>query len=189
MKILVVVDMQNDFITGSLGTPEAQAIVPNVKKKVEESVANGDIIVYTRDTHFVNYLETREGRKLPVEHCIVETDGWRIPDELLPPGDYDKYRIIDKFTFGSTDLAQFIRMALVNEWYDGAKYPNDIEEIELLGLCTDICVVSNALILKAEFYGNFDISVDATCCAGVTPETHEAALKTMEMCQINIKRG
>ena len=190
MKILVVVDMQNDFITGSLGTKEAQAIVPNVKKRVEEAVENGDIIIYTRDTHFSNYLETKEGQKLPVEHCIVETDGWRIPDELRPPVTYEKTFIVDKFTFGSTELPQAIRMALVNEWYDGAKYTvADIEEIELLGLCTDICVVSNALMLKAHFYGEFDISVDATCCAGVTPETHEAALKTMEMCQINVKRG
>ncbi len=188
MKILVVVDMQNDFITGSLGTPEAQAIVPNVKKKVEEAVKNGDLIIYTRDTHFVNYLETKEGQKLPVEHCIVETDGWSIPDELRPPVTYEKELIVDKFTFGSRDLPATIRRMLINKQYYGLTHASDIEEIELVGLCTDICVVSNALMLKAHFYGEYDISVDATCCAGVTPESHEAALKTMEMCQINIKR-
>lgn len=188
MKILVVVDMQNDFITGSLGTKEAQAIIPNVKKKIEEAVENGDPIIYTRDTHFVNYLETKEGRKLPVEHCIVETDGWRIPDELRPPVTYEKTLIVDKYTFGSTELPHTIRRATVDNWF-GFDLRKRLDEIELVGLCTDICVVSNALLLKADFYFDVDISVDATCCAGVTPETHEAALKTMEMCQINVKRG
>ena len=184
MKVLVVVDMQNDFITGSLGTKEAQAIVPNVKKKVEAAVQNGDIIIYTRDTHFVNYLDTREGKKLPVEHCIYRTPGWRIPDELLPPGDYAKMEIFDKYTFGSYDLPTVLRQIIFNSGHS-----LDCDEIELVGLCTDICVVSNALLFKSNFYNEYDISVDATCCAGVTPETHEAALKTMEMCQINVKRG
>lgn len=184
MKVLVVVDMQNDFIDGSLGTPEAQAIVPNVKKKVEKAVKNGDMIVYTRDTHFSNYLDTKEGKKLPVKHCITGKDGWRIPDELLPPTTYKNAHIFDKYTFGYNKLPAKIRNIMVN---------NDIweycTEIEVVGLCTDICVVSNALLLKSEFYEDFEISVDAACCAGVTPETHEAALKTMEMCQINVKRG
>jgi nicotinamidase-related amidase len=183
MKVLVVVDMQNDFITGSLGTPEAQAIVPNVKKKIEEAVKNGDQIIYTRDTHWDDYLESREGKKLPVEHCIRGTHGWQIPTELLPPDEYEKKYILDKETFGSEDLGWALR-ALVTA-------PNgdfNCDEIELVGLCTDICVVSNALLLKAGYYGKCEISVDATCCAGVTPETHEAALKTMEMCQINVKR-
>ena len=179
MKILVVVDMQNDFITGSLGTPEAQAIVPNVKKKINEAVKNGDLIVYTHDTHFSNYLDTRESKKLPVEHCIFNTEGWKIPEELKVPFTYKNVVMIDKFTFGSHDLPELLKR-------------NDLalscNEIELIGLCTDICVVSNALMLKAHFYESMEISVDATCCAGVTPETHEAALKTMEMCQINIKR-
>lgn len=183
MKMLIVVDMQNDFITGSLGTKEAVAIVPNVKKKVEEAVANGDIIIYTRDTHFNNYLHTKEGVKLPVEHCLQGTYGWRIPDELMPPEDYRKVEFFNKYTFGlhnlPTKLYEEYRM-----YFD----LNDITEIELVGLCSDICVVSNALLLKSWFYNRVDISVDATCCAGVTPETHEAALKTMEMCQINIKR-
>lgn len=179
MKILVVVDMQNDFITGSLGTPEAQAIVPKVKKKVEEAVKNGDLIIYTRDTHFDNYLDTREGKKLPVKHCIYKSEGWKIPDELMVPATYNRSDIFDKFTFGCQELPEYIKcsgLAL------------SCNEIELVGLCTDICVVSNALLLKANFYECMEISVDATCCAGVTPETHEAALKTMEMCQINVKR-
>lgn len=178
-KILVVVDMQHDFIDGSLGTPEAQAIVPNVKKKIDEAVKNGDLIIYTRDTHFENYLDTKEGKKLPVEHCIYQTDGWQIPNELMTPSTYKNTEILDKFTFGSSELPVLLHsnnMAL------------SCDEIELVGLCTDICVVSNALLLKAAFYESMDISVDATCCAGVTPETHEAALKTMEMCQINVKR-
>ena len=175
MKILVVVDMQNDFITGSLGTPEAQAIVPNVKKKIEEAAKNGDIIIYTKDTHFQNYLDTKEGKKLPVEHCLIDSDGWQIPDELLPPVGYTNTDTIEKYTFGSLLLVELLARI-------------DCDEIELCGLCTDICVVSNALLLKARLYNDKEISVDATCCAGVTPESHEAALKTMEMCQINVKR-
>lgn len=179
MKILVVVDMQNDFITGSLGTPEAQAIVPNVKKKINDAVANGDYIIYTRDTHDEDYLETNEGKKLPVEHCIHKTYGWGIRNELMIPADYENVKIIDKPTFGSERLVDYINLRDLNSEYN---------EIELVGLCTDICVVSNALMLKAAFYEDMEISVDATCCAGVTPESHEAALKTMEMCQINVKR-
>lgn len=179
MKILVVVDMQNDFITGSLGTKEAQAIVPNVKKKVEEAVKNRDLIIYTQDTHFKSYLNTREGVKLPVEHCMYRTPGWEIPTELMPPPDYERTVSLTKFTFGSYGLIDTIA---------GSSMAMSCDEIELVGLCTDICVVSNAMLLKAKFYEKFDISVDATCCAGVTPETHEAALKTMEMCQINVKR-
>jgi nicotinamidase-related amidase len=182
MKVLVVVDMQNDFITGSLGTPEAQAIVPNVKKKIEEAVKNGDLIIFTRDTHYENYLETREGKNLPVEHCIRGTNGWNIHQELLDVAG-DDFLIVDKFTFGSKSLPSIIHSLI------STTYRNDrITGIELVGLCTDICVVSNALLLKSYFYESYKISVDATCCAGVTPETHEAALKTMEMCQINVKR-
>ena len=177
MKVLIVVDMQNDFITGSLGTKEAQAIVPNVKKKVNEAVKNGDLIVFTRDTHFENYLETREGKKLPVKHCVKDTVGWEIPAELMPPTDYDDVYILDKFTFGSAELP-------VNMITSGRI--KNADEIELIGLCTDICVVSNALILKAAFWDTREISVDATCCAGVTPESHKAALLTMKMCQINV---
>lgn len=165
MKTLIVIDCQNDFIDGALGTPEAQAIVPNVKKKIQEYDAREDAIVFTRDTHFENYLETNEGKNLPVEHCIMGTHGWQIADGLEVP--YARY--INKPTFG---------------WL-GWK-PLDFEdEVEIIGLCTDICVVSNALILKAMF-PEIKITVDASCCAGVTPESHKAALQTMKMCQINV---
>ncbi len=177
MKILIVVDMQNDFITGSLGTPEAKAIVPNVKKKVNEYVENGDWVIYTRDTHFENYLNTKEGKNLPVSHCICGTDGWRIPDELYPSADYENTKTINKHTFGSIDVLPNYVWAINDEQF--------ISEIELVGVCTDIYVVSNALILKANF-PDMDISIDASCCAGVTPESHKAALLTMKMCQINV---
>ena len=163
-KTLIVVDCQNDFIDGALGTKEAQAIVPNVKKKIEEYAARGDDIIFTRDTHAMNYLETNEGKHLPVKHCIYGTHGWRIADEL----EVANCAYIDKPTFG---------------WMHWDKH--DFEEIELVGLCTDICVASNALILKATF-PDIDITVDASCCAGVTPESHKAALATMKMCQINV---
>ena len=185
MKILVVVDMQNAFLPGSLGTKEAQAIVPNVKKKIDEAVQNGDVIVYTRDTHYEDYLNTREGKKLPVEHCIMNSDGWKIPVELMTPVDYPRSWVCNKNTFGFYTLPYelSVRSGVLGITMD------KIAEIELVGLCTDICVVSNALLLKSYFYNDLEISVDATCCAGVTPESHEAALKTMEMCQINVKRG
>ena len=170
-KLLVVVDMQNDFIDGSLGTKEAQAIVPNVVKKIKQW--DGDIIA-TRDTHFENYLETSEGKKLPVKHCIYETVGHQINskvfDALLCTHKY--FDMVDKLTFGSTALPELIR---------GKNY----DYIEVVGLCTDICVVSNVLLLKAN-YPETEIVVDENCCAGVTPETHQAALMTMRMCQINI---
>ena len=166
-KYLVVVDMQNDFITGSLGTKEAQAIVPNVQKKIEEYKKSGNDIFFTRDTHYENYLRTNEGHHLPVEHCIKNTFGWQISDKL----DTESAKcIIDKTTFG------------FRSWWE---YDFDCDEIELVGLCTDICVVSNALILKAT-YPEMQITVDASCCAGVTPESHKAALTTMKMCQINV---
>ena len=165
-KTLIVIDMQNDFISGSLGTQEAQAIVPNVKKKIEEYKARGDEIIFTRDTHKANYLETNEGKHLPIEHCIFGTWGWIIADEV----NYPEYHHINKPTFGYTF------------WdYD----LDEVSDIELVGLCTDICVVSNALILKAHFPA-VNITVDASCCAGVTPESHKAALTTMKMCQINV---
>lgn len=172
-KTLIVIDMQNDFIDGALGTNEAQAIVPNVKKKIEEYDTRGDEIIFTRDTHFSNYLETNEGKHLPVEHCIYGTNGWRIHDEIKPNNILKSSiaTIVDKCSFGKLDLF---------EAFD--EYP---DEIELVGLCTDICVVSNALILKATV-PEINITVDASCCAGVTPESHQAALTTMKMCQINV---
>ena len=165
-KTLIVIDMQNDFISGSLGSNEAQAIVPNVKKKIEEYKARGDEIIFTRDTHQSDYLETNEGKHLPVKHCINGTYGWIIADAV----NYPEYKHINKRTFGYT---------LWNYEFD------ELEDVELVGLCTDICVVSNALILKAQF-PNANITVDASCCAGVTPASHQAALTTMKMCQINV---
>lgn len=164
MKTLIVVDMQNDFIDGSLGTKEAQAIVPKVKEKIKEYQERGDEFIFTRDTHQSDYLSTPEGKKLPVEHCIEGTKGWEIAEGLAVSG----CSYINKPTFGWTHWSE-----------------RKFEEIELCGLCTDICVVSNALILKAEF-PDVEITVDAACCAGVTPESHEAALTTMKMCQIHI---
>lgn len=164
MKTLIVVDCQNDFISGALGTKEAQAIVPNVKKKIEEYEARGDEIIFTRDTHQNDYLNTNEGEHLPIEHCIEGTYGWRVADGL----EVENCGYIDKPTFGWT------------HWNN-----HNFEEVELVGLCTDICVISNALILKAQF-PEIDITVDASCCAGVTPEKHKAALEVMRSCQINV---
>ncbi|MBS6521060.1 MAG: cysteine hydrolase [Clostridiales bacterium] len=168
MKILIVVDMQNDFVTGSLGTKEAVEVVPNVKKKIEEYLKNRDRIIFTKDTHQSNYLDTQEGRNLPVEHCIIYSHGWEIIPELKL---YAK-EVFSKRTFGSVELAKEL-------------LESDYDEIEIVGLCTDICVVSNALLLKA-FAPELKITVDASCCAGVRPETHKAALETMKMCQINV---
>lgn len=170
-KILVVVDMQNDFIDGALGTPEAVAIVENVKARIRE-YDKADVFV-TMDTHFPEYLQTQEGRNLPVEHCIRGTEGWQIRSdiaELLTDA-----HVYEKPTFGSVALAKDIAEIAAKEEI----------EIEVLGLCTDICVVSNALLLKANM-PEVKITVDHTCCAGVTPESHEAALMTMQMCQIGI---
>lgn len=163
-KTLIVVDMQNDFITMALGTPEAKAILPRVKAKIEEYKSRGDEIIYTRDTHGEDYLETAEGKNLPVAHCIKGTVGWEIADGLYTEG----ARIIDKPNFGWP------------YWY-----LEDLRKVEMVGLCTDICVVSNALIIKSQF-PEISVSVDSSCCAGVTPESHEAALTTMKMCQINL---
>lgn len=168
MKVLIVVDMQNDFIDGALGTPEAQAIVLNVKNKVEEYKNNNDLVIFTRDTHYSDYLETSEGKNLPVEHCIDGTYGWEISEEL----DYTGCPLVDKLTFGYAYWDMFFQF-------------EDVEEITLVGLCTDICVISNAMILKA-MYPEIKISVDASCCAGVTPASHQNALEAMKMCQIEV---
>jgi nicotinamidase-related amidase len=170
--VLIVVDMQNDFIDGSLGTKEAQAIVDNVKKKVDEYTEAGKLVYFTRDTHEKDYLETFEGKNLPVEHCISGTEGWQICDALKEASEKYELRVINKHTFG------FIEWDALNEFWDA-------ESIEVCGLCTDICVISNALILRAS-YPEKPIIVDSTCCAGVTPEKHEAALEVMRSCQINV---
>lgn len=171
-KILVVVDIQNDFVDGALGTPEAVAIIDNAAEKIKNF--DGDIFV-TYDTHFDDYMDTLEGKKLPVPHCIKGTDGWQLNAKIAEALKDKNYKTVEKLTFGSVNLPQLVKETIV---YDTA-------EITLIGLCTDICVVSNALLLKANF-PECEITVDASCCAGVTRDTHNAALETMKCCQINI---
>lgn len=178
MKILVVIDMQHDFVDGPLGSREAQAIVPNVAAKVKQYAEMEDgLVVYTRDTHFADYADTREGRYLPVPHCIFETEGWEIIPEVL--NNQAAVVILNKETFGYSAIAEEIGY-IVNGELD-----QEIDSIEVCGLCTDICVVSNALILKANF-PEIPFVVDSACCAGVTPEKHEAALEVMRSCQIDV---
>ena len=166
-KILIVVDMQNDFINGALGTKEAAAIVPYVKDVIESFDGK---VYFTRDTHFENYMETQEGAYLPVPHCIKETDGWQIRTELDV---LRRTEAIDKLTFGSSALV------------DVLKAEKDIESITFVGLCTDICVISNAMVVKA-FFPEVPLIVDAKGCAGVSPESHKRALEAMKVCQIKI---
>ena len=171
-NILLVIDMQNDFIDGALGTPEAVDIVPKVREKIKNFDGT---VLFTRDTHGENYMETQEGKNLPVPHCIRGTEGWQIRPEL------EELRVtepIDKGTFGSDELGKILR-DLNDE--------DPIGTITVIGLCTDICVISNALLAKA-FLPEVPIEVDASCCAGVTPESHENALKAMASCQIRIVR-
>ena len=167
MKYLIVVDMQNDFTTGSLGSTHAAAIIPNVVSKVKSFSGT---VIFTRDTHGDDYLQTQEGKKLPVVHCIKDSAGWQICEELKPYVD----QVVDKVTFGSIALPHIL-----------SKQGEPIEEIELCGLCTDICVISNAMILKAAF-PEVKITVDASCCAGVTMESHNTALDAMRAVQIEI---
>lgn len=177
-RLLIVVDMQNDFVSGSLGTKEAQMIIPNVKKKIEEykALVDEDVeIVFTRDTHLENYMETEEGRNLPVEHCIKGTDGWQIVDELSKYVEVNN--VVDKYTFGSLTLSQQIMLE------DVAHAPFDT--IELVGLCTDVCVISNAIGAKMA-NPNAHIIVDASCCAGVTPQSHDTALDAMVAVQVEV---
>lgn len=166
-KLLVVVDMQNDFIDGALGTPQAQKIVTHVAERIKQAADEGETIVYTRDTHSADYPTTLEGKLLPVPHCIAGTHGHEISDRLPLLG-----KIIDKPTFGSVELGRFAQ-------------ENKFEEAELIGLCTDICVLSNAMLLRA-FCPEMQVSVRADCCAGVTPDSHETALNAMKNCQVRI---
>lgn len=175
MNVLVVVDMQNDFIDGALGTKEAVEIVPRVAEKIKGF--NGWIL-YTRDTHGENYLDTQEGRKLPVAHCIRGTKGWELHPQIEA---FRKEPPIDKPTFGSVRLGELLKAR--DEELRSEGNPG-IESVTLVGLCTDICVISNALLVKA-YLPEVPVSVDASCCAGVTPESHEAALGAMRMCQIH----
>lgn len=170
-KILIVIDMQKDFVDGALGTNEAVAIVDNVVKKIENF--DGKIIA-TYDTHDENYMNTQEGKKLPVPHCIKGTKGWELNEKVQTALDKKGFVAVEKPTFGSVDLVALIRKEITNDM-----------EIELIGLCTDICVVSNALLLKANFT-EMPICVDANCCAGVTQQKHLAALETMRSCQIEV---
>ncbi len=172
-NILIVVDMQKDFVDGALGTPEACAIVENVAEKIKNH--EGPIFA-TYDTHFENYMETSEGRNLPVPHCIKGTPGWALDGTVEGALAGKAWTPVEKLTFGSVDLPRLVGEAAGEEEFS----------VELIGLCTDICVVSNALILKAS-YPETEISVDASCCAGVSPETHNAALATMKCCQIQVK--
>ena len=169
MKILCVIDMQNDFIDGALGTPEAVKIVDNVREKIEKYRKNGDTVIFTRDTHYENYMDTAEGKNLPVPHCIKNTVGWQISAKL----EVGDSKVIDKPTFGSTELGEYVSSL------------EDAESIELIGLCTDICVISNAMLVKA-FYPEIPLTVDARACAGVTPQSHKNALDAMKMCQVKI---
>ena len=170
-KILVVVDMQNDFIDGALGTSEAQAIVPLVKEKIEKFDGK---VIFTRDTHFDDYMQTQEGKNLPVPHCIKGTEGWEIRAELEA---LRTRPAIDKLTFGSVALGKLLTEENMAE---------PIESITFVGLCTDICVISNAMIAKA-FLPEVPLIVDAACCAGVTPQSHRNALEAMKVCQIAVE--
>jgi nicotinamidase-related amidase len=173
--ILVVVDMQKDFVDGALGTPEAVCIIPKVAEKIRNFEG---IIFVTMDTHHIDYLYTTEGRNLPVPHCIKGTPGWTLHDDIAAALEGKTYTMVEKPTFGSVELPELVESAVGPGQFT----------VELVGLCTDICVVSNALLLKANF-PEMQIFVDSRCCAGVTPESHDAALTTMKMCQITVKGG
>ena len=180
MEALIVVDMQNDFIDGALGTKEAEAIVPNVVKKIQEFHEDGEHrILYTRDTHGENYLETQEGVNLPVVHCVKGTKGWEICPEVEALRKEDP---IDKPSFGSPVLGQVLKAQDEDLRKQGKE---GITSVTLIGLCTDICVSSNAMLLKAILL-EVPIIVDSFCCAGVTPESHELALEAMKACQIKV---
>ncbi len=174
-KVLVVIDMQNDFIDGSLGTKEAQAIVENVVNKVKAH--DYDALCFTQDTHFNKYLKTQEGKNLPIPHCIYGTEGWELQKDLQAAAKLRSTLVIYKESFGADPTAFY------KEYHYSAC--DDDLEFEVVGLCTDICVISNVLILKALF-PEAKITVDSSCCAGVTPEKHEAALEVMRSCQIEV---
>lgn len=177
MDVLVVVDMQNDFVSGALGTAEAREIVPDVAGRVVDGINRGEEILFTRDTHGADYLDTQEGRKLPVPHCVRGTEGWEIIPQLQA---YTAGRqVLDKPTFGSRTLGETLAALHGRE---------PVEKITFIGLCTDICVISNALLSKA-FLPEAEVAVDAKCCAGVTPESHQNALAAMRVCQITVENG
>lgn len=188
MKVLICVDMQNDFVTGALGSAEAQAIIPRVVEVLDEHKETMTMVLFTQDTHPIGYLDTMEGKKLPIEHCIIGTEGWQIIPEIAEHINIEDYcrwessevlgsRIL-KPTFGSTDLIDILHDLVEVEG-------ETIDEFLVFGLCTDICVISNVLLIKAHF-PEIPITVDASCCAGVTPEKHKAALEVMKSCHINV---
>lgn len=173
---LIVIDMQNDFVTGSLGTKEAKTAAENTVRKINGFQGK---VLFTQDTHPENYLDTQEGKMLPVKHCIKGTPGWQLIPELKETQEQSNASVFEKNTFGSVALAQFILK----------KYQEKmVESVELVGLCTDVCVISNALLIKA-YMPELPVMVDSSCCAGVSPDKHEAALQTMESCQIILKDG
>ena len=177
-RILIVVDMQTDFVDGALGTPEAVAILENVTEKIKTYANHPDGVIFvTYDTHAEDYMTTSEGKHLPVPHCIKGTAGWALHPTVAAALEGVTYTAVEKPTFGSVALPALVKEAAAGDF-----------SVELIGLCTDICVVSNTLLLKAH-YPEVSISVDASCCAGVTPDTHRAALTTMGMCQIEVKNG
>lgn len=181
MKILIMIDMQNDFLTGVLGNQQTAAVVPAVCEKVKRYLAeNKAPLIYTMDTHAENYLSTQEGRNLPVTHCIRGSYGWQLDDSLkaITDGQPDRTVKIEKVTFGAETLPRCVKDISL-------KYGGEIEEIELVGVCTDICVISNAMLLKA-FFPETLITVDSKCCAGVTPQSHQNALEAMKMCHIRV---
>jgi len=169
MKVLAVIDMQKDFIDGALGTKEAAAIVPAVRRKIDAAREAGTLVVFTRDTHREDYLSTQEGKNLPVRHCIVGTEGWQLSPALAA----GTSPVFDKPGFGSAELVKFLSML------------PKLESVELVGLCTDICVITNALMIKGAL-PELPVTVDSACCAGVTPQSHETALSAMRMCQIKV---
>lgn len=170
-KALLVIDMQNDFITSVLGNNECRAVVPQVVKRVQEAIEEGTDLIFSQDTHQEGYLTTQEGRKLPVPHCIKDTDGWEIIPELAETA-VRKGIVFTKETFGSTTIAEYVKA-------------HNYDEVELIGVCTDICVISNAMIIKA-FNPELEIFIRESCCAGVTPQSHQTAIEAMKACQINI---
>lgn len=185
MKILVLIDLQKDFIDGALGSPEAQAIVPRVVEKINNYDNKSNVLVlYTKDTHYDNYMDTLEGSYLPIPHCIENTPGWSINKEITNAVEKNRFlsyssdKIIKsrvyKNTFASDDLRKFFE-----------RFKDDIEEVEFCGLCTDVCVISNVLMARMVL-PEVEITVDSSCCAGVTPEKHQAALEVMRSCQINV---
>ena len=188
MKVLICVDMQNDFVTGSLGSVEAQAIVPRVVEVLDEHKETMTMVLFTQDTHPIGYLDTMEGKNLPVEHCIIGTEGWKIIPEITDHINIEQYcrwespevigSCILKPTFGSTDLIEILKDLVEVEG-------ETIDEFLVFGLCTDICVISNVLLIKA-YFPEIPITVDASCCAGVTPEKHKAALEVMKSCHIDV---